>query len=152
HLHAWDNVICGSLAAHFAADRGNHALAASGKPALGIVVIGRNEGERLRRCLESIVGRCAAIVYVDSGSEDGSVALAQALGVDVVELDPSVPFSAARARNTGFTRLHDVTPGRWAVQFIDGDCALDPAWLDQGLQSLAARPEVAVVCGRLRER
>ena len=41
---------------------------------LGIVAIGRNEGERLRRCLESVVGLGHAIVYVDSGSTDGTLA------------------------------------------------------------------------------
>jgi glycosyltransferase involved in cell wall biosynthesis len=42
---------------------------------VGVVVIGRNEGERLQRCLESAKGQSAALVYVDSGSTDGSVAL-----------------------------------------------------------------------------
>ena len=41
---------------------------------IGIVAIGRNEGERLRRCLSSVLGRAGKIVYVDSGSTDGSVA------------------------------------------------------------------------------
>ncbi len=39
---------------------------------LGVVVIGRNEGERLRRCLESVLGATPGVVYVDSGSSDGS--------------------------------------------------------------------------------
>ena len=39
---------------------------------LGIVTIGRNEGERLRRCLSSVVGRGMPVVYVDSDSTDGS--------------------------------------------------------------------------------
>ena len=55
---------------------------------LGVVVIGRNEGERLVRCLHSI--RAAGIrefVYVDSGSSDASVARARELGAQVVELD-----------------------------------------------------------------
>ena len=47
---------------------------------LGIVIIGRNEGERLRRCLASVVGWEFAVVYVDSGSTDGSVKLAQCHG------------------------------------------------------------------------
>ena len=41
---------------------------------LGAVVIGRNEGARLERCLDSLQGTVACIVYADSGSEDGSVA------------------------------------------------------------------------------
>lgn len=63
---------------------------------LGIVAIGRNEGERLRRCLNSLVGRGLPVVYVDSNSTDQSVELARSLGAVVVELNLSVPFTAAR--------------------------------------------------------
>ena len=38
------------------------------------------------------------------------------------------------------------------MQFVDGDCEIDPGWLDRGLRELEARPDVAVVCGRRRER
>ena len=71
----------------------------------GIVVIGRNEGERLRRCLESVGEDTGKIVYVDSGSTDDSVKMAQGMGAEVVSLDMNSPFTAARARNAGFNRL-----------------------------------------------
>lgn len=120
--------------------------------AVGLVAIGRNEGERLRRCLESAKRQVDKLVYVDSGSSDGSVELARALGADVVELDLTQPFTAARARNAGFARLKQRVPELAYVQFVDGDCELDPAWVDEGLRFLAERPDVAVVCGRRRER
>ena len=63
---------------------------------IGVVVIGRNEGERLRRCLESLGPHLAATVYVDSGSADGSVALARSLGAETVELDESAHRWAER--------------------------------------------------------
>ena len=47
---------------------------------LGIVTIGRNEGERLRGCLKSLAGRGLPVVYVDSNSTDGSVELARSMG------------------------------------------------------------------------
>jgi GT2 family glycosyltransferase len=119
---------------------------------LGIVAIGRNEGERLRHCLESVVGPGRAVVYVDSGSSDGSVGLARSLGAEVVELDLSVPFTAARARNAGFERLERVAPGVELVQFVDGDCEVAPGWLGHAAAVLGERPEVAVVAGRRRER
>jgi GT2 family glycosyltransferase len=119
---------------------------------LGIVAIGRNEGERLRRCLESVAGLGHAVVYVDSGSTDGSVERARALGAEVVELDLSVPFTAARARNAGFERLERVAPGVELVQFVDGDCEVAPGWLTRACTVLAERPDVAVVAGRRRER
>ncbi|HVS17812.1 MAG TPA: glycosyltransferase [Planctomycetota bacterium] len=118
----------------------------------GIVAIGRNEGERLRLCLASLSGRARTLVYVDSGSTDGSIALARAAGAQVVQLDLSLPFTAARARNAGFERLLQATPHAEFVQFIDGDCELDPAWLDEGARVLRAEPDVSVVCGRRRER
>jgi glycosyltransferase involved in cell wall biosynthesis len=118
---------------------------------LGVVAIGRNEGNRLRRCLESIGGR-APVVYVDSGSTDGSVVLARSMGIEVVELDGSIPFSAARARNAGFERLRELVPGLRYVQFVDGDCEIVADWLDRAEVTLADQPGVAVVCGRRRER
>jgi glycosyltransferase involved in cell wall biosynthesis len=117
----------------------------------GIVVIGRNEGARLLPALEAARATGAPVVYVDSASQDGSAALARSLGCDVAELDPSRPLSAARARNEGFARLEAAHPGLEAVQFVDGDCVLAPGWLDRARETLGARPDAAVCCGRLRE-
>jgi len=119
---------------------------------MGVVVIGRNEGDRLRRCLESVAGRAARVVYVDSGSTDGSAALARNLGAEVVELDMSSPFSAARARNAGFDRLLELDPHAAHVMFVDGDCEVRAGWLEAAASALEAHPDRAVVFGRLRER
>lgn len=120
--------------------------------ALGAVVIARNEGERLKRCLRSLVGQCARVVYVDSGSTDGSVEFARSLGVDVVELDLSKPFSMARARNAGLARLRAIEPGVRRVQLVDGDCELVDGWLAAAQTWLDQHPETVAVCGRRRER
>lgn len=112
------------------------------------VAIGRNEGPRLEACLRSLAPQVGQIVYVDSGSTDGSVALAEGLGAEVVALDLSVPFTAARARNAGVERLSgDPT----YVQFVDGDCRLDPGWVSAARHALDRDPGLAVVCGRRRE-
>jgi len=118
---------------------------------VGIVVIGRNEGERLRRCLGSIPTAAIATIYVDSGSRDESVEIARETGVRVVELSPGRPFTAARARNEGCERLLASWPEIEFVQFIDGDCELDPGWLTAAVERFD-RPEVAIAFGRLRER
>lgn len=118
---------------------------------LGVVAIGRNEGDRLRRCLDSLGPAAVPVVYVDSGSTDGSVALARARGIEVVELDPGRPFSAARARNEGFRRLEGSLPGLRYVMFVDGDCEVVAGWLDRARAELEARPELAAACGRRRE-
>jgi GT2 family glycosyltransferase len=129
---------------------------------LGVVVIGRNEGERLRLCLLSVIQSLTKsteitsrqqypIVYVDSGSTDGSVALAKSLGVEVVELDDKIPFTAARAYNSGFERVLKLYPQTKFVQFVDGDCIIVKSWLEIAYSTLATNPEVFLVCGRRHE-
>ena len=118
--------------------------------AVGVVVVGRNEGERLKVCLRSLTGQAERIVYVDSGSSDGSLEYAQAWGAAVVALEP--PFTAARARNSGLEQLRAAYPEIPFVQFLDGDCELRPGWLRAGATALARDSGLAVVCGRLRER
>lgn len=120
-----------------------------------MVVIGRNEGERLIRCLQSLAAQLPEplpTVYVDSGSTDGSVTAARSRGAAVIELDMSQPFTMARGRNTGFEYLVSNFPSLDYVQFIDGDCELLPGWLEQAVSTLSNQPQVAVVCGRRRER
>lgn len=119
---------------------------------IGIVAIGRNEGSRLEACLRSVVAPSVTVVYVDSGSTDGSVQRAMALGAEVVELDLSIPFTAARARNAGFARLMAIAPNTTYVQFVDGDCEVVKGWLSQAYSYLVSHPEFAIVCGRRRER
>lgn len=119
---------------------------------LGIVAIGRNEGERLRLCLQSIRGLECPTIYVDSNSSDGSVRLARELGVSVLELDPSMPCSAARARQEGFRALLNEHPELEFVFFVDGDCQVEARWPVKAVEYLAEHDEVAAVCGRRREQ
>jgi GT2 family glycosyltransferase len=92
------------------------------------------------------------IVYVDSGSTDGSVQWACEHGMDVVRLDISAPFTAARARNAGFRRLRQLAPNIVYVQFVDGDCELNPDWSERAVTYLDSHTDVGAVCGRRRER
>jgi GT2 family glycosyltransferase len=117
----------------------------------GAVVVGRNEGERLKRCIESL-SAAAAVVYVDSGSTDGSAQWARDQGANVVELDKRLPFTAARARNIGFQHLRKAAPDLVYVQFVDGDCELVEIWFKNALSFLDTHPNVGAVCGRLHER
>ena len=119
---------------------------------VGSVSIGRNEGDRLRKCLMSVLGQVEEVVYVDSGSTDGSVDLARSLGAVVVELDMTRPFTAARARNEGFKRLRELVPELVYVQFVDGDCEVVAGWLNKAVLFLNERRDIAIVCGRRRER
>jgi GT2 family glycosyltransferase len=119
---------------------------------IGVVVIGRNEGERLHKCLTSCLLGANHIVYVDSGSSDNSVELASNLGVEVVILDQSKPFSAARARNEGVRRLTQLNLELDYLQFVDGDCEVCTNWLFVANETLENDSRLAVVCGRLKER
>ena len=119
---------------------------------IGVVVIGRDEGVRLTRCLESARGDHRTLVYVDSGSSDGSAAAAREHGAHVVELERSAPFTAARARNAGLMRLLEMDPQTEWVQFVDGDCEVQPAWWQAVAAWLPGDASIAVLCGRRRER
>ncbi len=119
---------------------------------IAAVVIGRNEGERLKQCLASVKACPLNILYVDSGSTDGSVDYAEQIGARVVQLDVTPSFTAARARNEGYSALKSLMPDIRFVQFIDGDCILAPGWLERGRAFIEQRNDIAVVCGRRRER
>jgi glycosyltransferase involved in cell wall biosynthesis len=119
---------------------------------VGVVAIGRNEGDRLIRCFTSIKACTRNIVYVDSGSTDGSIAYASRLGACVVSLDLAKPFTAARARNEGYWALKSLRPDIRFVQFVDGDCRLAQGWLEKARAFIGERNDIAVVCGRRRER
>lgn len=119
---------------------------------LVVVVIGRNEGERLRRCLEAVARIPAWACYVDSGSRDGSAALARDYVASVLELDAVRPFCAARARNEGFAHARQLHQGAGFVLFLDGDCVVHDDWPLTAVEALDREPACAVVFGHLRER
>ena len=119
---------------------------------VGVVVIGRNEGERLRQCIQSVINQVDKIVYVDSGSLDGSVEYVESIGVDGLRLDMKVPFSAARARNIGFEFLYKKHNRLKYIQFIDGDCQCCEGWLSSAYSYLQNNEHIAIVAGRRKER
>jgi glycosyltransferase involved in cell wall biosynthesis len=121
----------------------------TGAPLLSVVVIGRNEGERLRRCLESVQAMDRGdwrleLLYVDSASTDNSVALAGSLGATVLALHPERP-TAALARNAGWTHAR----GEF-VLFLDGDTLLHPNFVQSSLAA-CDDPWIGVVWGHRRE-
>jgi GT2 family glycosyltransferase len=117
-----------------------------------IVVIGRNEGDRLIACLASLKSYLPNIVYVDSASTDNSVKNAIDIGAHVVSLDMTKSFTAARARNAGLNVVVAQFNHVKFVQFVDGDCEVNANWLLQAVNFLEANEKVAVVCGRRREK
>lgn len=115
----------------------------------GIVVIARNEGERLKRCLASAQGQAKHLIFADSGSTDGTPEHARSVGVDVVSIER--PYCQPRGRNAGFRRLLELDPAIKYVFFMDGDCILVPGFLEQAHATLEGDPGLAAVCGRRLE-
>jgi glycosyltransferase involved in cell wall biosynthesis len=117
--------------------------------ALSIVVIGRNEGQRLALCLESIKRIQGVfvheVIYVDSSSTDGSPQLASQFGATVVTVHPERP-TAAIGRNAGWRRATGDL-----ILFLDGDTVLHPDFARAASQALLRQPDVAAVWGHRRE-
>ena len=116
---------------------------------LAVVVIGRNEGERLSRCLQSVAlmkhpFETLEVIYVDSNSTDDSVSRARATGARVLSLPPG-PTTAARGRNTGWRAT-----GADLVLFLDGDTVLHPEFVAKAIPEFLD-PNTAVVWGHRRE-
>jgi GT2 family glycosyltransferase len=78
--------------------------------------------------------------------------MARGMGVHVVELDLSIPFTAARARNAGFEKLIEIARDVEFVQFVDGDCEIVAGWIECALDVFSREPKASVICGRRRER
>ncbi|MGC6486561.1 MAG: glycosyltransferase [Planctomycetota bacterium] len=121
-------------------------------PKVGIIAIGRNEAAHLHECFTSCASQADVVIYVDSDSSDNSVEIAMRAGAEVLALDHEQPLSAARARNEGFAHIRQIRPEIEFVQFIDGDCVLADDWCTAATATLRSRPDVAIVCGRLREK
>jgi cellulose synthase/poly-beta-1,6-N-acetylglucosamine synthase-like glycosyltransferase len=121
----------------------------AGELLVSIVVIGRNEGQRLKRCLQSVEEMerenfAVEVIYVDSGSVDGSVAWAEQCGAKAIALQPQRP-TAALGRNAGWRAASGSI-----VLFLDGDTILHPRFVVECLPEFRA-PDVAVVWGHRRE-
>lgn len=119
------------------------------KDLLSVVVIGRNEGSRLERCLASINrmhmgGSTLQLIYVDSGSSDRSCQVAREAGATVLELGAG-RTTAAMGRNAGWR----VAQGS-LVFFLDGDTIVHPDFFAKAHPSFED-PAVAIVWGHRRE-
>jgi GT2 family glycosyltransferase len=117
---------------------------------LGVVVIGRDEGERLKAGIKAIPP-ALPLVYVDSASKDGSPDFTQGAGIATIILEQPPQLTAARARNAGLDHLARLHLDLQFVQMVDGDCELAGDWLDHATAALRAEPRLGAVFGELRE-
>jgi glycosyltransferase involved in cell wall biosynthesis len=119
-------------------------------PALSIVIIGRNEGERLTHCLQSVspargVEGKTELIYVDSASTDGSSQAAANFDAQVIVLHGGIQ-TAARCRNAGWQRSSAPY-----ILFLDGDTILHPHFIQTAGKVLESDPSIAAVWGHRRE-
>jgi cellulose synthase/poly-beta-1,6-N-acetylglucosamine synthase-like glycosyltransferase len=131
------------------APENNLSGAINDHPIISAVVIGRNEGARLLRCLESVAamdspGGPVEIIYVDTASVDGSAERARNFGAKVIEVNPARPCAAV-GRNAGWRAACASI-----VLFLDGDTILAPDFVAPAMSQFDD-PKIAVVFGDRRE-
>lgn len=128
----------------------NSACANLNEPlTVSVVIIGRNEGQRLTKCIQSVQSadwkeHSYELIYVDSNSSDGSLQNAKELGANVAKLDDPSP-SAGKARNLGWRMAKAPL-----ILFLDGDTQLHPNFVNHAL-SVLKDPEICAAFGRLKE-
>jgi len=120
-------------------------------PYLSFVVIGLNEAVHLEACLRSALEaswpeEAREVIYVDSGSTDGSLEIARGLEVRVLRLEDPRP-NAAKGRNLGWKNAKGKL-----VQFLDGDMEVHPDWPRKGWETLKEHPEAGLVFGHVLEK
>ena len=104
---------------------------------LSLSMIVRNEEARLAACLASVTGLADEMVVVDTGSSDGTIAVAEAAGARVEQI--AWPGDFAPARNSAMAFLK----GDW-VLVLDADEQLRPEVIPS-LKALMAQPDVLVI-------
>jgi glycosyltransferase involved in cell wall biosynthesis len=114
---------------------------------LSVIVIGRNEAARIERCLRSVLASLEnvgdyEVIYVDSASEDESVAIAARFPIRILQLRRHWTLTPSAGRFIGFRHA----AGRF-LAFVDGDTVLHPAWLGASCAFLRENPEFGGVAG-----
>jgi tetratricopeptide (TPR) repeat protein len=111
------------------------------EPRLTLCMIVRDEEEALERCLASVRGVVDEIVIADTGSRDGTVALAERLGARVIHVPWRDDFAWAR------NQAIEHATGDWILS-LDADEEV-AAGTAPRLRELIARPAAGLRCYRL---
>ena len=110
------------------------------KHSLSVILITKNEADRVELCLQSIVDIADEIIVLDSGSTDETVAICQRYTDNVTVTDwPGFGKQKQRAL--------DKASGDWVLS-IDADEALDEQ-MQQALVSLLAQDTITATAYRL---
>jgi glycosyltransferase involved in cell wall biosynthesis/GT2 family glycosyltransferase len=106
-------------------------------------VIPVKDGERyLQELLDALAAESVdEVLVIDSGSRDGSLEIARAAGVELLEIDPA-EFAHGRTRNLGAER----TSGE-LICFLTQDATPCPGWLDAYREAFALDERVGAAYG-----
>src|SRR5271168_935859 len=118
-------------------------------PEVSVVIPVRNGGELLAGVLDALAAQTVAheLVVCDSGSSDGSVALARAHGARVLEIAPE-RFGHGATRNL----LMDAATGAHVAMLTQDAKPADEHWLARLLAGFELAPDVAIAFGPYRPR
>ncbi|MDJ0927436.1 MAG: glycosyltransferase [Gammaproteobacteria bacterium] len=126
--------------------RGTTESEEQGAPDWTVIVIARNEEATIAASLESVVrafeGRSYELIFVDSASTDGTVAIAKQFPARVFGLPPNAPMRPSVGRHVGLKFAR----GKW-ILFLDGDSTLYGSWVDLAEAAFGADPMLAGVAG-----
>lgn len=104
---------------------------------ISVIVIGRNEGERLAACLDSahtaLRSLLHELIYVDSRSTDDSLQIAAAHGARCFLLEET-DTTAGLGRYVGTQEAR----GEYLL-FLDGDMQLQPGFVERAMTAMASR-------------
>jgi glycosyltransferase involved in cell wall biosynthesis len=118
---------------------------------VSIIVIGRNEAQRIERCLRSVFASMPSredceVIYVDSASEDETVAIASRFPIRILQLRQSWKLSPSAGRYIGYQHAR----GKYLL-FVDGDSLLYKRWLVRACEFLGENPACGGVGGIMHQ-
>ena len=118
---------------------------------VSIIVIGRNEAQRIEKCLRSVFASLPSredceVIYVDSASEDDTVAIASRFPIRILQLRNSWKLSPSAGRYIGYQHAR----GKYLL-FVDGDSLLFKRWLINACAFLDNNPTCGGVAGIMHQ-
>lgn len=123
-----------------------------GNPRISIVIIGKNEENNIKRCIESVEGSLKnklvyEIIYIDSDSTDKTVDFAIKYNISVYKLSSTNKLTASKGRYIG-AQLSKYE----YILFLDGDMELLNDWTENAIRVISDREDVAGIIGIRNDR
>lgn len=126
-------------------------MGADQEPTMSVVIVARNEADRIRGCIESVLALCeplahTEVILVDSNSSDPTVDVATEYPITILKIPTDDLSSPSAGRQVGFRHARGEL-----VLFVDGDTHLTDGWLDDAIRFVSEHEDVAGVDGHLEQ-